>query len=871
MVLRRRAESELDEELRYHLERDVIERVNAGQPVADARRAALRAMGAIEKSKEECRDLRRGPRAIEAIGRVGRDLRFALRLFRKHPLPIGIAIGGLALAIGVVTAAFSIINASLLRPYGMDDPTSVVHVARPGRPAWLGWPWPQFLRMREATTLAAVEAASPDRVRFSLARASGDVPNRSVLFVSGGYLPSLGGRPLLGRSLGPGDDTPGAPPSIVVSHHFWSTELLSDATLVGKTVWLNDVPATLVGVLEPSFTGPDDAYRAIWATFAAYAEVTGAPAVSDAAGPSVEVVARLLPDVSLGSAQQNLTTIVNQTDGARATSPGARATQQVRLYSAASPFSGFVDSETYVGLLCVVGIVGLVLALACANAANLLMASAVTRMREVGVRLAMGATRGRLVVQMTSESLLLGLMAGGFGFLLAFWLVPIFGRLVEIPPHVDLAPDTRVLLFTSAVALVCGLGTGLVPARHGTRGNLLAALQAQGTARGGRFMPSRLRASYIGFQAAVSVLLLVCAALLARTAVFHSSAAIGFDADRLVGVSLDAPRSDFDEPSYVRTALAAVQAIPSVERVSVSQYQPFGPSNERARITHNGRSFVLNVMRSDPELFPTTGLRVERGRAFALDELGNDAPVALISESVAHTFFESRDPIGQSLIEVPAEGGRRQAPARIIGIVSNALLHRIDGQDYGTVYRPLDMQRSNPPSLLVRTATPGSTARAIEDTLRGLDPRVRATTQIVNERLGTYLGATERLAWLLAPGAILALVLATLGIFGVTTFVVGQRMEEVSVRVALGASPSDVYRLFIADGLRPVTIGLVVGLALALGFSRVMESQVAGISPHDPVSIAIALSALLTCALVAVTVPARRAARANPAAALRQP
>jgi hypothetical protein len=293
-------------------------------------------------------------------------------------------------------------------------------------------------------------------------------------------------------------------------------------------------------------------------------------------------------------------------------------------------------------------------------------------------------------------------------------------------------------------------------------------------------------------------------------------------------------------------------------------------SVEHDRFTHDGRSFELNVNRSDAEFFSTLGLRVLRGRTFTAEEVAGGAPVALISVSVARAFFGGRDPIGRSLAEVPSERDQRQAPASIIGVVAEALLTRVDGQDYGALYRPLSQQRPNPPSLIIRTATPGVTAVAVENALRRIDVRVRPTALIVREGLDAYLDGKRRLAWLLGPAALLALILAALGVYGVTAFVVSQRTEEVSVRMAIGASSMDVLQLLVKDSLRPVVIGLAVGLGLALVVGRLFAEELAGISPHDPLSIGIALSALLACALVAVVVPARRAARTNPAALLRQ-
>ena len=862
---RSRVEAELNEELGYHVEREVLKRVESGQTLDEARLAAVRAMGAIERSKEECRDVR-GGREMAAVGRFFRDCRFAVRLFRRHPAPVCIAVSGLALAIGVVTAVFSIVNASMLRPHGMRDPSSVVSIARPGHAVWVGLPYAEFLRMRDANTLAGVEAAVSARVRISFTRDGQDIPRQAMSFVSAGYLGMLGARPELGRTLGAADDIPGAVPAVVISHHFWMTALEGDPEVIGRTVWVDRTPATLVGVLEPGFTGPQEPHRSIWASFGAHGVVTSGVPSSPASRLSVEVFARLRPDVSLAAATNNLNALLDPADASSA----SRASGRVQVQSAASPIAGLMDGDTFVGLVCVIGIVGLVLAVACVNAATLLMASALTRGREVGVRLAMGATRGRLITQMLSESLVLGMAAGSLGFLVAFWLVPIFARLAAISNEVDAAPDGVVLLFAVAVALVCGVGAGVTPALHASRGSVVATLQTSGSSRRGAMIPRRFRMWFIGLQTAVSLILLISASLLARSAVKANSTDVAFDVDQLLGVSFAMPRTDFDEQTYMRTALATVLDLPLVERASMAQNQPFGGTVERDRFMYGGRSFALDVVRADAEFLSTVGIPVVRGRGLTADDVAQEAPVALISESVARTFFPERDPVGQMLSDVPADAGNRQAPATIIGVVPDALMRRLDTERSGAVYRPISRERSNPPNLIVRSVRPAAASVAVEDALRRIDPRVQLSIRLVRAGLDDYRLGAERIAWLVAPGAVLALALAALGVYGLTTFVISQRLDEVSVRMALGASPWEVLRLLTADSLRPVFAGLVVGLIVAMALSAMMARQLSGISPHDPFSIATASAMLMICAVAAVLLPARRAARTDPASLLRE-
>jgi putative ABC transport system permease protein len=797
------------------------------------------------------------------------DLRFALRLFRKHPLPVGIGIGGLALAIGVVTSVFSLVNATLLRPYGMDQPSSVVSVTRPVDHRWWShWPYQQFLRMQHEATLSSVEAALAERVRFSAAPAADGAPGRRILFVSGGYLRMLGGRASVGRALQPSDDVAGAPAVVVVSHYFWSTQFNRDPSAVGRTVWLNGSPVTVVGVLPPDFTGPTDLRPSFWAPFAAFDDVGLGRSFDPTTRTLVEVVARLAPGSALRAAQDQLTAIMKRSNTAAATADAPVPVTVVRLSNAASPIHGPDAGESYVAIACIFAVVGFVLAMACANMANLLLAGAATRSREIGIRLALGSTTTRLVRQLISESLLLALTAGGLGLLFAVWFVPILGSIIQMPSDFAATPDGRVLFFAMAIAMVCGLGAGISPARYGARGDVLSALRSQSGRSGRAAVPSRRRTSFVAFQSAVSMALLVSAALLARTAILMTRADIGFDADRMLAVSLSGPRTGFNEAAYFQIALAALREVPSVDRTSLTQYPPFGHVVERERFSHDGRSYTLYVNRSDADYFSTADLRILRGRAFTADEVAREAPVALISDGVARTFFAGTDPVGQSVAGVSAESS--QAPATIIGVVADAIVARLRTQSFGTIYRPLSQQRPNLPSIVIRTTNPGVAARAVEDVLRPIDPRVRTTTTVVRDELDGYLGQKRMLAWLSGLVGSLALLLAALGVYGVTAFVVNQRTQEVSVRMALGATPADMRRLLVRESLRPVMIGLTVGLGAALVGSRTLAIELPGISPHDPFAVAVAAATLLVSALLAVAVPVRRVSTADPATMLRQ-
>jgi predicted permease len=796
-------------------------------------------------------------------GEALRDVRFGARLLRKHPTSAGVAIAGLAMAIGIVVSVFTIVDATMLRPFAMDEPASVMSVGSVRMHGWPTWPYSSFLRMRDEATLARVEASLLERVRTSTTSRDAEGVSRRMLFVSGGYLEMLGGRPALGRPLHALDDAPGAAPVVMVSHHLWSSALNADPAAVGRTIWVNGIGVTLVGVMRPDFTGPIDAdiRPAMWAPLSAFDEVHGGKAVDRDSRVAVEVTARLKPGASARAAEDNLSASVNRL---RPPSSATDHSRSVQLDSLASPIAGRDAAETYAAIAMIFGIVGLVLALACANTANLLLAAATTRMSEMGTRLALGATTTRLVNQMMNESLLLSLTAGGLGVVLSIWLVPVLRAVLDLPAELTLRPDGRAVLFTIGVSMVCGLGAGLSPARYGARGNVLGALRSHGTTNGAGMIPSRLRTTFLGFQAAVSVFLLVAAALLARSAMRATNREVGFDVDRLLAVAIERGNHE----AYARVALEAVRGISAVEHASLVQYQPFGFVEERDEFSYDGRWYRLNVTRCDGSFFETVGLRILRGRAFSEDEVADEAAVALISDNVARELFPGIDPIGQPLSSLPPGTGRRE-PATIVGVVSDAMLNPLRTESSGGIYRPIRRTLDNPPVLLVRTANPWLAARAVDERLRRADPSKRSTISFVRDGLDTYLGNKRMLASVVAPIALLALVLAGLGVFGVTAFVVSQRLPEVSVRMTLGASAADVSRLLLGDSLRPVFAGVVAGLGAALLVSRLLSSELGGISPYDPLAIGLGAGSLIVASLVAVLVPVRRAARTDPASLLR--
>lgn len=799
-------------------------------------------------------------------GSMFQDLRFGLRLMRKHPLAISIAIGGLALAIGMVTSAFSVLNATLLRPYKMADPSSAVSIARSYVDQMAAsWPYADFVQMRDRARLVRVEASSLESVRFGTTADSDTNKPLFARYVSGGFMATFGASTTVGRSILASDDVPSAPAVVAVSHYFWRTVLGSNPSVVGTTIWLNGSPATIVGVISRNFEGPvsPTVTPSFWLPFSSFDEIAHGRPFGPATNELVDVVGRLAPATSIAAAQDEVRAIVMATSQR----PGGegRTPRAPKLFSASSPSSGENALENYAFVAVVLLVCGLVLALACANAANLLLAGAATRTREVGLRLALGASRRQIFRQLLSEGALLGVMAGGLGLVLSLWLVPLLGRMLSLAPATDLTIDARVLVFCFIVALMCGLGASLAPARLGARGDLVGALKSQG--RSGGASRVRLRMSFLGFQSAVAILLLVTALLLTRTTLVIAGKGLGFDVDSLLTVSLELPRKGFDQATYFRSALDVVRQVPGVESVSLAQTSPFGWFREYASI-ESDRDYTMQIVRADATYFRTTGVRVLRGRAFTDAEVADEAPVALISESAAKRFFGTSEPIGRPLSDIGLREFRAR-PATIIGVVADALIMRVSSKEHGALYRTPPRAPDNPPVILIRTRHPAAMTRPIEAALLTLNAQARPTSTVVADRANSYFDRNMMMAQLSTTIALLSIALALLGVYGVTSFMVSQRAHEVGIRVALGASARDVVGMLVRQSLRPVLIGLGVGLLATFAAGPILASLIGGIGPRDPISMGGGVLLLVVGALAAVVPPAMRASRVDPSNVLR--
>ncbi|HET7697371.1 MAG TPA: ADOP family duplicated permease [Vicinamibacterales bacterium] len=792
------------------------------------------------------------------------DLLHGLRVYRRNPGAVAITVVGLALAIAVSTSVFALLNASLLRPTGVSDPDSTVRVMRAFEQGTsTAWPYADYLTLREHARMP-LEATLGDRARLSLARPAGQDGGESVpvAFVGEGFLRVFGARPFRGRILQPNDDAPGAAAVAVASYGFWRRTLGEDPNVAGRTIWLNGAPVTIVGVTPRWFTGFSDHAPALWAPFASYGVLYGGSPLTRTSAVGVNVTGRIPAGATREQAEAELSSVAA---AAARPEPGLGLTSGVRLDPAGSRVPEGGPVVLVLVLTIVFVILGLIVLLACGNVANLQLASAIARRREIGLRIALGAARGRIVRQLVTESVALGIAAGLLGLLLALWLSPALAAVVKLPATVDLTPDARVFLFVTVVSIAAGIGAGLAPARQGAAGDIVTALKGDAP-RQGSSRPGRTRSILIGVQAAASLVLIVVAALLTRATVRAAHVDIGFDAYRLAAVAPDFTRERYDASrsrAYWSAALERVRALPAVASASLASYSPYGGGRAVTNLNRNGtrsRVYSNDVL---PDYFSTIGIRVVRGRTFTDGEAAGHAPVVMISETLARDFWPGQDPVGQSF--APFDGSN----ATVVGVVADAITTDLRERSAAAFYRPLGSYESA--RLVIRTrAAPEGAVPAIRDALRPLDPGLWLDVNLAATGLREQLEEPQILASLAGGLAVLALALAAVGIYGVTAFVTGQRTREIGVRVAVGASRADVLALLLRDSLRPVAIGMAAGMVVALIAGQLFAAVLYGVGPGDPLAFAAASGILFLSAAAAVFLPARRAAQVDPAFVLRQ-
>ena len=882
---RNRSAQRLNDEIQFHLDQQIAENLAAGMSPAEARYAARCAFGNPTFLNQETRDTW----GWTWLEQIASDLRYGARMLRRSPGFTAVAVLTLALGIGANTAIFSFINALRMRTLPVHWPDELVLITPANdRNGDLGFSYPLYEAVRdENRTLAAIFVRAGGAMSVSV-DGQAEIAANGGQYVSGSYFSTLGVQAFAGRRFTPAEDkVPGQNPVAVISYGYWKRRFALSPSAIGKTIYLNGIPFTIIGVTPPRFFGievgrsPD-----ITVPMTMYPQLNlGSTELSNPGSWWLAAMARLRPGVSAEQATADLSAIFEHYVEARGFPTGFRAEGlRIKLYPGAWGLSPRSKTARFAILL--MTLVGLVLLIACTNVANLLVARGAARQKEIALRLSIGAGRGRLIRQLITESLLLALLGGAAGFLLASWGTQGLLKLVPEEVSLDLAPDARVFVFAAGISFLAGVLFGLTPAVRATRISLVQGLQ--GGVRQGQTQssPNRLRNGLVVSQVMLSIVLLFVAGLFTHSLQELLSVDLGFRPEHVLVLSVDPTLIGYQGSRLVglyKDLLQHARAIPGVmaaslsrnglvtrgvwyNSVSVPGYVP-GPG-EVMGSTFNpvGASF-----------FQTAGIPILLGRDFSEQDNETVPKVAIVNETFAHDFFGEQNGVQKALGQTIGLGvDQNLGQFQIVGIVKDSKQRRLDEPPVRVVYFPF-LQSELPPSLIghmtleVRTASePASMTNAIRLELLAVEKNlpiygVKTLTQQVHESL-----EGERMfAWLTSLFGLLALLLASVGLYGVIAYSTVRRTAEIGVRMALGAHRRDVMAMVLREALRLTAIGVVIGLALAPAVGRAVSSMLYGVNSTDPLTILGASLLMFVPAALAGFLPARRASKVDPMVALR--
>ncbi len=856
-------ENELDDELRSHMEREIEQNLREGMNPVDAREAALRSFGGLEQIKEQCRDAR-GVRMIEELWQ---DLRYGARMVRNQPGFTLIAIITLVLGIGANSTIFSFFNGVLLRPLPYQHPERLVlldETASKRGGASLGVSFTNYLDWR-AQNRVFTEVGGYHSITFTLTGA-GEAEELPGAMASHGLFGLLGVAPLLGRTFTPEEDQPGPHRVVILGYGLWQRRFGGDPKIAGRTVTLVNRAWEVVGVMPPDFKFPAGADFWIPLTL----DTRGWPRTMHGMG----AIARLKPGVTREGAQSEMSLIAGRLAEQYPASNEGLDVSVVGLRD-------HMVKDYRRGLWILLGVVGFVLLIACANVANLLLARATARQREMAVRAALGAGRWRIVRQVLCESLMLGALGGVAGMLLAWLgLGPLLAALpVEMPFWMKFNLDGRVLAFTLAVSLLTSLVFGAAPAWQAARIDLIEALKDGGRSGGGGSRP-RLRHLLVVAQVALALILLVGAGLMMRSFLRLQQVRLGFNPDNVLTLRVTVPGANYRGSSapFFHQLLERVNALPGVEvagaivalpLTGVDQYWNSRMTVEGQSALPLGQAYGINFGVITPRYFRTMGIPLLAGRAFN-DADTRDAPkVAIVDERLAREFWPNESPLGERVRFNQSEGN--DAWHTIVGVVGTVQHERLDATTRNNVYVASLQSPTGFQTLVVRSHLPQeSLIAAVKNVVQEMDPNLPVThVATMREVIAESVWQPRLYAILFAVFAVVALLLAAVGIYGVMSYAVAARTNEIGIRMALGAERRHVLKLVVGQGMVLAICGVGLGLLGAWLLTRLMKTLLFGVSVTDPLTFAGVALLLTLVALLACYIPARRATKVDPLIALR--
>jgi putative ABC transport system permease protein len=794
-----------------------------------------------------------------------RDIRYGIRSLIKRPGFTVVALIALALGIGANTAIFSLVNGVLLRPLPFAEPDRLV------------WMWGNFsggnrasvapldfLDYRNENKTFEEFAASFTMLLALNLTGSGEPERLSAAGITGNYFQALGAKPLLGRTFVLENEKPGNDQVVMLSYALWQKRFGGDPAIVGKTIALDGKAREVIGVMPQHFNFPRAA--GLWIPI----NFDSDPDMKLRKAHFMRPIGKLKEGVTIAQAQADMDLIAGRLEEQY---PESNTGWGLRLVSLREQLVG----NTRPTLFILLGAVGFVLLIACANVANLLLVRAAARQKEIALRTALGAGRFRIVRQMITESVLLALMGGTLGTLLAIWGVDLLVTLSadNIPSTAQISIDATVLGFTLLISLLTGVLFGLAPALRTMNLNLTDSLKEGGRSGSEGARRNRTRSVLVVIESAVAVMLLVGAGLLVRSLIQLQNTSPGFDAHNVMTMGITLSREKYSTPekasSFFQELEGRVRGLPGVESVGLVTELPLSGQLNDMPFTVEGRppvtidqAFDADFRRVNQHYLSTLRIPLLRGRNFTEQEVRQSAKVLLISELLASQVFPNEDPLGKRLIMVMGP-----QPWEIIGIVGDIRDRALESQPFPAMYLPT--YATGRTNLVIRTqGDPTSITAAVRKEVQALDPdQPVADVKTMEQWVDTSVAAPRYRTLLLGLFALLALVLASTGIYGVMSYSVAQRTHEIGVRMALGARQLDVLKLVVLQGMGLVLIGVAVGLAGAVALTRVMASLLFGVGAKDPLTFVVVATLLSLVAFVACYIPARRAARVDPLVALR--
>ncbi|MEY2537345.1 MAG: hypothetical protein QOG67_1085 [Verrucomicrobiota bacterium] len=873
-------EAEIVEELSLHLDDQYEESLSHGGTEGEAYQAALAELAGSDLLSRELKRVERrvhheplvaGNRRKNLLGDLWRDLRYGLRMLQKNPGFTTVAIIALALGIGANSAIFSVVNTVLLRPLPYKNPEQLVMVWEDNSKQGFPRDTPaaaNYVDWRDQNHVFEGMAAIID-ISFNLTGA-GDPERIDGRRVSASLFPLLGVEPQLGRTFRAEEDQPGANHVVVMSYGLWQRRFGGDPSIIGKPINLNGESFTVIGVMPTTFQFPKRTDQ-LWVPVA-----FDAKEAADRGNHYLEVIARMKPGVSLPQAQAEMNTIatrLQQQYPETNTSVGAVVT----------PLHEHVVGDIKPALLVLLGAVAFVLLIACANVANLLLARAAVRQKEIALRLALGASRSRLTRQFLTESVLLSVFGGVVGLLLSVVGLTVLKRF--IPPNISQAQaisiDGKVLMFTVLVSLATGMIFGLAPATQAANFNLNDTLKESGRDSAAGSRGNRIRGLLVISEVAVSFILLIGAGLLINSFLHLRNVDPGFRAERALTMKIVLPEVRYADKEqravFYRELIRRVETLPGVVSAAVATNLPLTESGNSVGISIEGRAdpapdrvpIVITRIIS-PRYFETMGIPLLKGRAFTEEDKAESPAVVVVSEGTARRFWPGEDALGKHI-----KIGATNSPNRwlaVVGVVKDVRQFELVVEPKPQMYLPFTQANFfEPRALVVKTnLEPLSLGATVRKTVWEIDKDQPVSDIASMENIVSESVARQRFSMLLlGVFATLALVLAAVGIYGVMSYSVAQRTREIGIRMALGAQRSDVLKLTVGHGLRLVTIGVVIGLSVALVLTRVMSSLLFGISATDPMTFISISVVLISVAVLASYVPALRATKVDPMFALR--